>query len=266
MKEPHEQFARLPAGAQWGRVGAAELALDAGQLARSLGYRRSGDVGGEVAGPTAGAAMPRHVGETAAAMLARGRELLEPAYLWIAVSVRVDAEAGVVLCRLPRPVTLSVGRIIGAQLRGSEAIAAFVVTIGPRLEQEARALMTGGRALEGYILDAVGSLAAEAAADVLEARVAASAAGAGWGVTNRFSPGYCSWGTADQHALFSLLPERPAGVTLGESALMTPIKSVSGVIGLGPGLERRPYPCESCGVTTCHQRLADMRLGPSGER
>jgi hypothetical protein len=193
--------------------------------------------------------------EAAVKMLAHGRELLEPAFAWRAVPVSLDAEQEAVHC-LPRGSTsLSVGRLIRMELRGSAAVAVFVATIGPRLEQTARALLAGGQLLEGFVLDAVGSLAAEAVADATQNEVQAFAAAQGWKTTNRFSPGYCTWETGGQHALFSLLPARPAGVTLNDSALMMPLKSVSGVIGLGPAVEYRPYRCELCTLADCHARL-----------
>jgi hypothetical protein len=38
---------------------------------------------------------------------------------------------------------------------------------------------------------------------------------------------------AEQHKLFSLLPPGICGITLSDSALMHPIKSVSGITGIG---------------------------------
>jgi hypothetical protein len=34
---------------------------------------------------------------------------------------------------------------------------------------------------------------------------------------------------------------------------------VSGIIGLGPDVAYRPYPCEICGIEYCSHRLADSR-------
>ncbi|MCK7538940.1 MAG: hypothetical protein MZV63_52410 [Marinilabiliales bacterium] len=47
-------------------------------------------------------------------------------------------------------------------------------------------------------------------------------------ITNRFSPGYCGWDVAEQHKLFSFFKDNFCGITLTESALMNPVKSVSG--------------------------------------
>jgi hypothetical protein len=42
--------------------------------------------------------------------------------------------------------------------------------------------------------------------------------------------------------------------------MMHPIKSISGIIGLGADVERRPYNCEFCGHSVCHQRLVEAQL------
>ncbi len=238
----------------------AAVPLDFGELVRALGYRLADAPPGEPSGPRPRPPLSPQLGELAATVLARGQVLLEPAWHWRLVPVALDGQDDLVQCDGTPPVALDVGRLIRGQLRGSEAIAGFVVTIGPRLEVEARRLLSGGQPLEGYILDAVGSLAVEAVADQLQAEVAAQVAARGWKHTNRFSPGYCTWETAGQQALFALFPENPAGVSLSPSSLMTPLKSISGLFGLGPDVDYRPYQCDLCSMTTCQQRLTEARL------
>ena len=239
-------------------VSVDRLKLDLPEVARSLGYRPTGT--GAAQDTPSKREIPTHMTEVATEQLAQSRELLDPHWSWRAIPIGVDSQRDVLICRSPFEAELQVGRIVRAQLRGAEAIAAFVVTIGSKLENAARELMTAGKTVEGYVLDTIGSAATEALADVLEKEIAATVAARGWKITNRFSPGYCSWETGGQQALFSLFPDQPAGVTLNESSLMSPIKSVSGVIGLGPSVEHRPYACDMCGMTTCHQRLTQARL------
>jgi len=75
-------------------------------------------------------------------------------------------------------------------------------------------------------------------------------------LSNRYSPGYCGWPVSDQHILFSLFPEGFCGIELNGSALMTPLKSVSGVIGIGPALRREEYDCGICDMQDCVRRRA----------
>ncbi len=246
-------------------VDADALTLDATVLARGLGYDRP--AGSPAATSASESSNPRpmaaQIAETAEAMLERGRELIDARWAWIVVPVRIDAEQHGLVCESPFSATLAVGRLVRSQLHGSAAVAAFVVTIGSRLEEEARTMMHNGDPLGGYVLDTVGSMAAEAEADLLEAEVFAFARETGHKITHRFSPGYCSWETVGQQALFSLFPSNlPAGVSVNQSSLLSPTTSVSGAIGTGEKVKCRPYPCDLCPNKECLQRLSSMSEQP----
>jgi hypothetical protein len=151
-------------------------------------------------------------------------------------------------------VQFETGSIIAKRLRKSRTLALFVATIGPKLEQWSRRLISEGDFLRGYIVDAIGSDLVEQAADCLERKIGENVQPLGWKITSRYSPGYCGWSVAEQHKLFCFLPEKSCGVTLTESALMVPIKSVSGVIGLGPNVEREDFECSICDMEDCFRR------------
>ena len=53
--------------------------------------------------------------------------------------------------------------------------------------------------------------------------------------------------------LGSLLPPAPCGITLTDSSLMLPIKSISGVIAVGTRIEKKPYGCAICGKKDCYK-------------
>jgi hypothetical protein len=150
-----------------------------------------------------------------------------------------------------RSVELATGAIIARRLRHSTSIALFAATIGKGVEMESRRLMDAGDMMSGFIYDTVGSVFAEAAAEFIERTIGASAAGANEQITNRYSPGYCDWDVAGQHALFSLLPARFCGISLTRSALMLPVKSVSGIIGIGASVKREAYQCSICDMEDC---------------
>ncbi len=151
--------------------------------------------------------------------------------------------------------TLSVGKIIARQLRGAEAYAFFVCTAGMDFEDYQRELMRKGDMVRVFIADALGSVIAEKAADRLEESLQMNIDKLGWKHTNRFSPGYCSWHVSQQQLLFPLFgtPE-PCGVHLSDSSLMTPIKSVSGVIGVGPNVRHLDYTCGLCDFDKCFKK------------
>lgn len=154
-------------------------------------------------------------------------------------------------------VHFATGPIIAKQLRKARTLALYAATVGPGLERWSKELMAGSDMVKGYIVDAVGSEVVEQTADWLEKKVAETVGPLGWSITNRYSPGYCGWSVAEQHKLFSFLPEGFCGITLTEMALMIPIKSVSGVIGLGPKLERGQYQCSICDMKDCFRRRED---------
>lgn len=141
------------------------------------------------------------------------------------------------------------GPTIAELLSGSERVAVFLATLGPEFDSWSRGFFTAGDPFCGFIADAIGSVAVEAVVDRLEEAVAAEAGSDE--VSRRASPGYCGWDVADQHRLFGVLPDGFLGVRLTEAALMVPLKSVSGVIGIGPAVAKRDYPCEVCPIEDC---------------
>ena len=144
--------------------------------------------------------------------------------------------------------------IVFQQLKRSEQIAVFVCTAGDGISQWSKQMMTANEPLHGFIADILGSVVVETAIDAIQQKLNDEMAQAGLKITNRYSPGYCGWPTQEQHKLFSLLPEGTCGVRLTESALMLPIKSVSGIIGIGANVRFNPYTCQLCDATQCVYR------------
>lgn len=151
--------------------------------------------------------------------------------------------------------SFSVGRIITAQLRGAEGYAFFVATSGVEFEAMQRRLEEEGDMVKVFVADAFGSVIAEKTADIMERWLQVYINGRGWRHTNRFSPGYCGWHVSEQQQLFRLFDaEEPCGVRLTDSSLMIPIKSVSGVIGLGEKVRKLEYTCGLCDYAKCYKR------------
>jgi hypothetical protein len=151
-------------------------------------------------------------------------------------------------------VDFSTGPIISNELKHSTSAAFFAATAGPRLEQWAGEVMASGDMMRGYIIDAIASEYVTQASEWLEHRVEEEAGKRGWQISNRYSPGHCDWPVSEQHKLFSFLPENFCGITLTESSLMIPIKSVSGVIGLGRDVKRGAFQCAICEFKDCFRR------------
>ncbi len=144
-----------------------------------------------------------------------------------------------------------IGKILKRMLRSSERYALFAVTAGPEPETLSKSLMDSNQFLEGYIVDLIGSGIVDSVASQLHQHIKDHADDHGMKTTNRYSPGYCSWDVAEQQKLFSLLPDGCCGITLTESSLMFPIKSVSGIIGIGASVKYEDYTCEICPMKNC---------------
>lgn len=145
-------------------------------------------------------------------------------------------------------------RIITARLRRAESAALFAVTAGSYFENYSKKLIAEGDVFSGYLIDAAASEIAEAGAEWIENKIDGFAEELSLRTTRRYSPGYCSWHVSEQHKLFSFLPEGFCGIKLTESALMIPVKSVSGIIGMGKNVQKEEYECAVCDDENCFRR------------
>ncbi len=151
----------------------------------------------------------------------------------------------------------------------AEHRALFAVTLGEPLSRAVAECFTGADFALGYTLDAMASVAADAAAAVAERRFARTLRERGWatadGAVLRYSPGYCGWDITGQRRLFAALQPGAIGLTLNDSCLMQPLKSVSGVLLAGPRTIHKFPPtfdcCARCAERTCRDRLATLFAG-----
>jgi len=150
--------------------------------------------------------------------------------------------------------TFDIKKIIYGQIKKSDSAALFLCTAGEEIGIKSKKEMKEGDLLKGYIYDVVGSETVEAAADLMQNELEKSMNNSGKGITNRFSPGYCGWLVVEQHKLFRLMTDNFCGIRLTPSALMDPIKSVSGIIGIGGNVKRTPYTCKLCEMKNCIYR------------
>ncbi len=155
---------------------------------------------------------------------------------------------------IPNQPAFDMGKIILRQLRGSEAYALFICTSGVEYEAFQQRLKTEGDMVRVFIADSLGSVIAEKCADQMELHLQESIDKLGWHHTNRFSPGYCGWHVSQQQLLFPFFNGDTCGVNLTDSSLMVPIKSVSGIIGLGKEVRKLEYTCGLCDFQKCYKR------------
>lgn len=128
----------------------------------------------------------------------------------------------------------------------------FAATAGAQPDRmvERYRLLSPARAA---VLDAVGSAAVEAWCNQLCEQWRAEFFEAGLQLRPRRSPGYGDFPIGVQSELLGLLDaSRRAGISLTDTGMMLPIKSVSAVVGLGmQGCTSPEQDCERCGVRNC---------------
>ncbi|MBR4167773.1 MAG: hypothetical protein IKR44_08170 [Bacteroidales bacterium] len=139
--------------------------------------------------------------------------------------------------------------IICSYLQGMTHALLFIGSAGWEFDRAKEALKANDDIVADFIADSIGSVLAE----MTVARIEQDYVGKET-ISMPYSPGYCNWDIREQHILFSLFPERPCGIILSESSLMTPEKSVSGFFALGETLQRQPYHCQICKNTKCFKR------------
>ena len=197
----------------------------------------------------------RHLGWAEEASL-RFRQMARP----VAVVRAVDAEyfsrvfAGEGLNESPNPLEAVYPRAL--------RLAVFALTLGKAVSEEIGSLFAHGYEVEGVFLDAVASRAAENAAEQLGLQwLGALKLGGGVpeaSVVLGYSPGYCGWHLSGQKKLLERAGAAEIGITLNDSSLMDPLKSVSGVFAAGGWeifADGEDYPfCGVCATPTCRER------------
>ena len=151
-------------------------------------------------------------------------------------------------------ISFNVKKIVYNQIRKSESVVVLLCTAGEEIAVRSRNAIKEGDLLKGYIYDIFGSLIVEAAVALMNDNLKEFLLSEGGKVTAKYSPGYCGWDLAEQHKLFQLFPDNFCGVSLTQSALMDPVKSISGIIGIGENVKMNPNTCKICGLKDCIYR------------
>ena len=132
------------------------------------------------------------------------------------------------------------------------------VVPGQPLEDRVRALFDAHELPLAVMLDSVGSAAVESLAEHVNDLLCQAAIAEEIRVTNRISPGYAGWDTAQQRELFRLCPGTSIGVALNEACFMMPVKTISFLVGIGPEASVDHYftQCRRCWMADCAFRRA----------
>ena len=145
----------------------------------------------------------------------------------------------------------------------ADDLALFAVTIGEDITGKIKELFAANEFALGSMLDSTASAGTDRAADDVESRFLDLLSEQGRitppKAIMRFSPGYCGWHMSGQKKLFEFLRPEDVGIQLLDSFLMSPLKSISGVMVLG---DRGIFDfkdsygfCSECRSHTCRERI-----------
>jgi len=142
-------------------------------------------------------------------------------------------------------------------LKGTSYLVLGVVTIGSSLENKVSEFFTQGEYPRAIALDAVGTVAVESLSRYIRNLVCQEAKEQYFKTTRYFSPGYGDWDIGQQKDIFKVIPTNKIGVSLTESCMILPRKSLSWIIGIGKGViisSKERDACKICKLKNCQYR------------
>ncbi len=131
---------------------------------------------------------------------------------------------------LDKSKTLINSKKIAGILKDCEYCSLFVSTIGPQLEGRVAEMETDNPS-GAFYLEHVGNWMAEYMAEAVNQKISQVITKAGFIPKKRYSAGYGDWPVESQKEILELTGARRIGVSISESYLMIPRKSVSALIG-----------------------------------
>lgn len=194
--------------------------------------------------------------ESAESVLEEAHLLLEPAALYAVTRVTefnhqsIKFEGG----------TFE-GPLVAKAMAGAEHLNIAACTIGKGLE-DAVGKMMSENPIKAVALDGAGIAAIRKVSQTVEDIISKEACEIETSLGMRAQPGQEGWPIEQQRELFSILPGDEIGISLTESCLMIPRKSVSFVIPRGKGLSSSVVPCDFCSKRNrCEWRKDKQQAG-----
>ena len=124
------------------------------------------------------------------------------------------------------------GSSIGRHLTGCCKVIVMAATVGEAIEKQVTKSFEEGRYSFSVLLDAAATAAVEQVADAMEKTIHNEVKRLGLAMKWRFSPGYGDWPIQQQTEILQLAGGSQIGISLTESLMLMPRKSITAVIGL----------------------------------
>ena len=146
------------------------------------------------------------------------------------------------------------GTKIVKALTGSECIAVVVATVGSGVDSLIKKYNGVYDFLKAYWCDKLSNWVLDKLMTYLINDIRDEAKERGMQVTSNWGPGYCGWNIKEQKNLLSLCDASCLGITLSSSMIMNPVKSISGVVGIGHNVVFKKSGCSDCNLHKCAYR------------
>lgn len=147
-------------------------------------------------------------------------------------------------------------KILRKHLAQAEKVVFLAATVGEGVEKAGSGAFKRGEYALGLLIDAAATAAVEQAADELEKLLASEFHSQGLVLTTRFSPGYGDWDLREQDKVALLAQAGAIGITLTDSLMLEPRKSITAIIGLCRE-DKAPKTlkgCQNCRKLDCEMR------------
>lgn len=130
----------------------------------------------------------------------------------------------------------------------ADSVCFCLVTANSEIEEQ---LYSCEDTVDALIIDALGSVIVEQGVEKLLKVLAREE---GQHISLPFSPGYCDFPLSEQDKIFSILDDKPLGVSYHpDSFMMSPTKTVSFVVA-GGSIPLGTNPCTICQLAECQMR------------
>lgn len=120
---------------------------------------------------------------------------------------------------------------LARNLRNCSQVIIFASTLGPQCDQLIRRTQVKDQ-VKAAVFQATGAMYIEKCVDLLNEKISEEAQAQGKSTRPRFSPGYGDLSLEVQKDFFRLLPCQKIGLTLMDTLIMSPEKSVTAFVGI----------------------------------
>jgi hypothetical protein len=149
------------------------------------------------------------------------------------------------------------GELVVNHLASADSIIVAVCTVGEKIGVFVDNLFTQNPAL-AMAVDGLASAATEVLGNSVCQFIESNLMDEGMQISVPLNPGMLDWPVEEgQPQIFSLLNSSEIGVQLESSGLMTPLKTLSMVVGIGSHFDQKYEQCDLCNLRkTCQHRQA----------